>query len=105
MKKSIERAVEVLNTIKAEVNKDAIKGHHIPTLCDLDTGDDIGFSVVLQLSTKYDYPSTLLDSWRERFGADDFLVSVMRNQLHVRFNVHYQLLRAQAQEFASAALS
>lgn len=88
-KKTIEHAAGVLNEIKAEVNNGVIKGHEIPVLCNMDTGRETGFAVVLNLSTKYDYSSKILDKWRNRLEAFDYVISVSRNQLRITFNVMY----------------
>ena len=88
-KKTTDRAFEVLKEIKAEVNSDVIKDHEMPTLCNMETCKETGFAVILTLSTKYDYTSAVLDDWRKRLDADDYMISVKRNQLRVRFNVMY----------------
>lgn len=89
-KKTIENAVKVLKVIKAEVNSGVIKNQEMPILCNMETGRETGFAVVLTLSTKYDYPSTILEKWRKRLEADDYVISVSRNQLRITFNVMYQ---------------
>jgi hypothetical protein len=89
MSKTIEHAASVLKEIKAEVNSDVIKDHEMPTLCNMETCKETGFAVILTLSTKYDYTSAVLDDWRKRLEADDYMISVRRNQLRVRFNVMY----------------
>lgn len=89
-KKTIEHAVGVLKEIKAEVNSGVIKDSHISKLCNIETGRETGFAVVLTLSTKYDYHSTILEKWRKRLDAEDYVISVSRNQLRIRFNVMYQ---------------
>lgn len=88
-KKTIEHAAGVLKELKAEVNNGVIKGHEIPVLCNMETGRETGFAVVLTLSTKYDYPSTILDKWRKRLEAEDYVISVSRNQLRITFKVMY----------------
>ena len=88
-KKTTDRAFEVLKEIKAEVNSDVIKDHEMPTLCNMETCKETGFAVILTLSTKYDYTSAVLEDWRKRLEADDYMISVKRNQLRVRFNVMY----------------
>ena len=88
-KKTTDNAYEVLKAIKAELNSDVIKDHEMPMLCNLETCKETGFAVVLTLSTKYDYPSSVLNHWRERLDADDYVINVRRNQLRVRFNVMY----------------
>ena len=88
-KKTIEHAAGVLREIKAEVNSGVIKNHEIPVLCNMETGRETGFAVVLTLSTKYDYPSTIMEKWRKRLEAENYVISVMRNQLRITFNVMY----------------
>ena len=89
MSKTIEHAASVLKEIKAEINEDVIKDYEMPSLCNMQTARETGFAVILTLSTKYDYTSAILDDWRKRLGASDYMISVKRNQLRVRFNVMY----------------
>lgn len=88
-KKTIEHATNVLKEIKAEVNAGVIKDSHISKLCNMETARETGLAVVLTLSTKYDYYSSILEKWRNRLEADDYVISVMRNKLEIRFNVMY----------------
>lgn len=88
-KKTIEHAAGVLKEIKAEVNAGVIKDSHISKLCNMDTARETGLAVVLTLSTKYDYPSKILEKWRKRLEAEDYEISVSRNQLKITFNVMY----------------
>ena len=89
MSKTIEHAASVLKEIKAEINEDVIKDYEMPSLCNMQTAKETGFAVILTLSTKYDYTSAVLDDWRKRLEASDYMISVKRNQLRVRFNVMY----------------
>ena len=89
MNKTIEHAASVLKEIKAEINEDVIKDYEMPSLCNMQTARETGFAVILTLSTKYDYTSAILDDWRKRLEASDYMISVKRNQLRVRFNVMY----------------
>lgn len=88
-KKTTEQAAKALKEIMAELNPDVIKDYEMPTLCNMETCKDTGFAVILTLSTKYDYTNKVLDNWKERLSADDYMISVRRNQLKVRFNVMY----------------
>ena len=88
-KKTTEHAASVLKEIMAGLNLDVIKDYEMPTLCNMETARETGFAVILTLSTKFDYTSTVLDNWRKRLEADDYMISVERNQLRVRFNVMY----------------
>ena len=90
MSKTIEHAASVLKEIKTEINEGVIKDYEMPTLCNMETARETGFAVILTLSTKYDYTSAILDDWRKRLEADDYMISVKRNQLRVRFNVMYK---------------
>lgn len=87
--KTTDYAAKVVAEIISEVNKDVIRGYEMPTLCNMETARDTGFAVILTLSTKYDYPNYVLNNWQERLHADDYQISVRRNQLRVRFNVMY----------------
>ena len=88
-KKTTEHAASVLKEIMAGLNPDVIKDYEMPTLCNMETAKETGFAVILTLSTKFDYTSAVLDDWRKRLEADDYMISVKRNQLRVRFNVMY----------------
>lgn len=88
-KKTTEHAASVLKEIMAGLNPDVIKDYEMPTLCNMETARETGFAVILTLSTKFDYTSAVLDDWRKRMEADDYMISVKRNQLRVRFNVMY----------------
>ena len=89
MSKTTEHAASVLKEIKAEINEGVIKDYEMPSLCNMQTARETGFAVILTLSTKYDYTSAILDDWRKRLEASDYMISVKRNQLRVRFNVMY----------------
>ena len=89
-KKTTEHAASVLKEIMAGLNPDVIKDYEMPTLCNIETAREMGFAVILTLSTKFDYTSAVLDDWRKRLEADDYMISVKRNQLRVRFNVMYE---------------
>ena len=88
-KKTTEHAASVLKEIMAGLNPDVIKDYEMPTLCNMETARETGFAVILTLSTKFDYTSAVLADWRKRLEADDYMISVRRNQLRVRFNVMY----------------
>lgn len=88
-KKTTEQAVKALKEIMAELNDGVIKDYEMPTLCNMGTGKETGFAVILTLSTKFDYTDVILAQWREKLKADDYMISVRRNQLQVRFNVMY----------------
>lgn len=88
-KKTTEHAASVLKEIKAEVNKEVIKDFEMPDICNMETAMITGFAVILTLSTKFDYTNRIFDNWMKRLEADDYMISVTRNQLRVRFNVMY----------------
>ena len=88
-KKTTEQAAKALKKIMAELNDGVIKDYEMPTLCNMGAGKETGFAVILTLSTKFDYTDVILAQWREKLKADDYMISVRRNQLKVRFNVMY----------------
>lgn len=88
-KKKREHAVKVMKEIVAGVRPDVIKNYEMPTLCNMQTGKETGFAVILTLSTRYDYASKNLEDWRKRLDADDYIISVCRNRLQVRFDIMF----------------
>lgn len=87
--KTIKHAISVLRQIKSECQEGVIKDYEYHKLCNLRTSRETGFAVILTLSAKFDYASCYLDVWRKRLDADDYVISVYRNQLRIRFNVMY----------------
>ena len=88
-KKTIEHAASVLKEIQAEFNAGEIKDSKISKLYKMETARETGLAVVLTLSTEYVYPSTILDKWRKRLEAEEYVISVSRNQLRIMFIVMY----------------
>lgn len=89
-KKTKEYAANIVREIKEECNKGVIKDHEIPTLVNWDTGEETGFAVILTLSTAYDYHNNVLDEWKTRLMAMDYVISVNRNRLQVKYNVMFE---------------
>ena len=85
MAKTIEHAAEVLKQIKSEVKENVIKDYHMPTLCNMETGQDTGYAIVITLNTKYGYTDTVLNDWKTRLEADEYVIYVKRGQLQVKF--------------------
>ena len=85
MAKTIEHAAEVLKQIKSEVKEDVIKDYHMPTLCNMETGQDTGYAIVITLNTKYGYTDTVLNDWKTRLEADEYVINVKHGQLQVKF--------------------
>ena len=88
--RTTEHAAEVVKAIQAEVNKGVIKDYEMPSLCNMRTGETTGFAVSMQLSTKFDYPNTVLDDWKKRLCADEYVITAKRNQLWVQFKVRFK---------------
>lgn len=82
--------VAAIGIIKAQYDVEVIKDCEVPPLVNTNTGADIGFGVRLQLNTRYDYDEALLTEWKHLLKADDWFISVKRNQLHVMFTVRYK---------------
>ena len=87
--KKIEHLTSVLKEINVEVKEGVIKYSEITDLYGVKTPGLIGFGVFMTLSTKYVYDGAVLEKWRKRLGANDYLISVSRNQLKIRFDVPY----------------
>ena len=86
----LKEAVAAIGVIKAQYDSEVIKDYEIPPLVNMNTGQDIGFGVKMQLSTRYDYDEELLTEWKRLLKADDWYIRVKRNQLHITFNVRYE---------------
>ena len=85
--KTTEYVYEVIKAMKEEYADGVIKDFEMPPLVNMKTGKTIGFAVVLQVGTKYDYTDQLLREWQDRFLADEFSISVKRNQMWLTFKV------------------
>lgn len=86
----LKDAVAAIGVIKAQFDAEVIRNYEIPPLVKTKTGEDIGFGVKMQLSTRYDYDEELLTEWKRLLKADDWYISVKCNQLHVTFKVRYK---------------
>lgn len=86
----LKDAVAAIGIIKAQFDAEVIRDYEISPLVNTKTGEDIGFGVRMQLSTRYDYDEELLTEWKNMLKADEWYISVKRNQLHVTFKVRYK---------------
>lgn len=86
----LKDAVATIGVIKAQFDAEVIRDYEISPLVNTKTGEDIGFGVRMQLSTRYDYDEELLTEWKNMLKADEWYISVKRNQLHVTFKVRYK---------------
>lgn len=86
----LRHLVGAIGAIKGQFGVEVIKGYEIPTLMNTRTMQDIGFGVKLQLNTRYDYDEGMLAQWENMLKADEWYISVKRNQLHVTFNVRFK---------------
>lgn len=89
-KKTTEHAAEVIKDIMAKVNNGVIKDYEMPSLCNMKTGETVGFAVCIQLGTKFDYTNAVLDDWMKKLCADEYMISVKRTQLWVQFKVRFE---------------
>ena len=88
--KLLKEVVAAIGVIKAQYEVEVIKDYEIPPLVNTKTMQDIGFGVKLQLNTRYDYDDVMLNEWKQLLKADDWYISVKRNQLHITFKVRYK---------------
>lgn len=89
MEKTVEHAYQVICELKEKYADGVIKGHEIPPLVNIETGEDTGFAVIIYLANKYEYADDILNEWKELLHADEYTVTAKRNQLAVKFKVHY----------------
>ena len=87
--KTVEHAYQVICALREEYAEGVIKDHEIPPLVNIRTGQDMGFAVIVYLANKYEYTDAVLNDWKERLHADEYTVTAKRNQLTVKFSVHY----------------
>lgn len=86
----LKETVAAIGVIKAQFEVEVIKDYEIPPLVNTNTGEHKGFGVKLQLNTRYDYDEAMLTEWKRLLKADEWYISVKRNQLHVTFKVRYK---------------
>lgn len=88
--KLLDEVIAGITEIKAQFEVEVIKDYEIPPLVNTSTGEYKGFGVKLQLNTRYDYDEAMLTEWKQLLKADEWYISVKRNQLHVTFKVRYK---------------
>lgn len=88
-KKTKEHAASVIKEIRAEVKDDVFRDQEILRMCDVKTGRETGFVVMLKLKGQFEYPSALIENWRRRLEADSYTISVVKTKLRIRFYVNY----------------
>ena len=88
--KLLDEVIAGITEIKAQFKVEVIKDYEIPPLVNTNTGEYKGFGVKLQLNTCYDYDEAMLAEWKRLLKADEWYISVKRNQLHVTFKVRYK---------------
>ena len=86
----LEDIIAAIKTIKGQYEVEVIKDYEIPPRINTKTCEYTGFGVKLQLNTRYDYNEEILDQWKQILKADDWYISVNRNQLHITFTVRYK---------------
>lgn len=86
----LKNIVSAIGVIKNKFKVEVIKDYEIPPLVNIRTKQEIGFAVKLLLNTRYDYNEELLTDWKRMLNADEWYISVKRNQLHIIFKVRYK---------------
>ncbi|MBR3647101.1 MAG: hypothetical protein IKN59_01755 [Paludibacteraceae bacterium] len=86
----LKYVVAAIGVIKKQLEVDVLKDYDVLSLVNTKTMQDIGFGVKLQLNTRYDYNAEILMQWKNMLKADEWSISVKRNQLYVTFKVRYK---------------
>ncbi len=86
----LKNIVSAIGVIKNRFEVKVIKNHNIYPLVNLLSKQEIGFAVKLLLNTRYDYNEELITDWKRMLNADEWFISVKRNQLHIIFKVRYK---------------
>ena len=87
MKKTAEEAQEIVKSLQGIYAKGVIKDWEIPPLVNVETGKDTGFAVIIRIAPKYEYTNDLLNEWKEMLSADEYTITVKKNQLQIKFIV------------------
>lgn len=86
----IHKLYEGIVKIKEETNKEVIKEHRINTIINYNTCEETGQAATLVCSTKFEYPESILNHWKEQLGASEYYIKVNRLRLFITFVVHYK---------------
>ena len=86
----IHKMAAAIVKIKEETNKGVIKEHTINSIVNCNTLEETGQAATLVCSTKFEYPESILNHWKEQLGADEYSIKVYRSQLFIKFIVHYK---------------
>ena len=85
--KKLEDALKALEEIKTWFNDEVIKSVEIPPLVNTKTGKEVGFGIKMQLNGKYEYAEHILEQFKNKLQADDYIVRVKQSKLFVTFKV------------------
>lgn len=86
----IMKFCDVISKLKIELVDDFIKDYSMSCLKDPKTGRELLTVIKLQLNTKYNFEEKTLRIIKERFEADDYYITVKRNQLHMKIKCYYK---------------
>lgn len=86
-KTETRNATAVIKEITGQVNKGVIKDFEIAPMVNIHTHKTTGIAVILQLGKNFDFPSDVLDEWKERLHAYVYVIDARHNQLHVTFKI------------------
>lgn len=87
--KEQKRALSTIEFLQSKLKDGVLKGHSIEPLLNIETLELVGISVKLRLNTRFTYTSTILDDWKEMFGAHEYAIFVNHRVLYVKFKVHF----------------
>ena len=86
----LKRIVASIDRIKELYKVEMIKDYELPSLVNMDTKQDIGVGVKLQLNTSYTYNEFKLTTWKRLLQANDWYIKYDHNHLYVIFTVLYK---------------
>lgn len=89
MTKDVEEVMKSLQGVHAE---GVIRGWKTWPLILVDKAGakEIGFSVVVDVSSDCEYESWVIDTWKEKLGAYSWSVTTKGNLLQIKFNILYR---------------
>ena len=86
----IHKMATAITKIKEEGWKGVIKEHTINSIVNWNTCEETVQAAELICDTKFEYPDTVLNHWKELLGASEYHIKVNRSRLFITFIVRYK---------------
>ena len=87
--KTINYANEIICDFMNKCVLPIISGYYICSIVKIDTREETGFAVILQLSNRYSYTDANLNDVKDMLLADGYEIKFNKNVIKVKYIVHY----------------